>query len=292
MKTGLGMTVAIALALAGLTTGAARAQESPSPAPAASAPAASAPPSTDDAAAAAKLQAAAANPIASLVSIPFQYNVNFNTGPYRLAQQVLNVQPVIPSQLGGGRTWISRIIVPLISQPALAPNSGSQVGLGDINPQFFYVPKQGEVMLGFGPTFLLPTGTSAAVGSGKWAIGPDAVVVISQKNVVYGLLANNLWSVAGDPARSPVNQGLYQGFGSWSLPHGLSIGVTSTSTVNWNAPGSNKWNVPIGPTINQLMKMGGGMGQIGGAIFWNAVRPQYGSTFTARLVLNLLSPAK
>ncbi|HEY1656694.1 MAG TPA: hypothetical protein VGF86_16435 [Candidatus Tumulicola sp.] len=281
-----------ALALGSFAPAAVRAQEAPAQqaTPPAAQPAISAPAPADEAAA--KLQAAAANPIASLVSIPFQYNVNFNTGPYRLAQQVLNAQPVIPSQLGGGRTWVSRIVTPLIVQPALAPNSGMQVGLGDINPQFFYVPKQGEVMLGYGPTMLLPTGTSPAVGSGKWGLGPDAVIVITQKNVVYGLLVNNLWSVAGDSSRAAVNQGLYQGFSSWTLPHGVSIGITSTSTVNWNAPGTNKWTVPIGPTFNQLVKMGDGMGQIGGAIFWNAVRPQYGSTFTVRLVLNLLSPAK
>jgi hypothetical protein len=262
----------------------------PAPSPSAS-PSAETP--AQSAAEAQKLQALAANPIASLVSIPFQYNMNFNYGIYRGTQQVLNVQPVIPTDLGGGHTLVSRIVTPFIGLPAIAPNVGSQIGLGDLNPQFYYVPKQGTVMVGYGPTFVFPTGTSQWVGQGKWAIGPDAVIVVSQKNVVYGLLANNVWSVAGDPSRASVNQALFQGFSSWSLAHGLSVGVTSTTTVNWNAPGANKWTVPIGPTIFQLMKFGEGMGgQIGGAIFWNAVRPQYGSTWTARIQLTILQPAK
>ncbi len=242
---------------------------------------------------AARLQALAANPIASLVSIPFQYNMNFNYGYYRATQQVLNVQPVIPTDLGGGRTLVTRIVTPFVALPALAPNVGPQIGLGDLNPQFYYVPKQGPVMLGYGPTFVFPTGTSVWVGQGKWSIGPDAVIVFTQKSVVYGLLANNVWSIAGDPSRPNVNQALFQAFSSFNLPHGLSVGLTSTTTANWNAAGANKWNVPIGPTIFQLVKLGQGMGgQVGGAIFWNAVRPQYGATWTARVQLTILQPAK
>ncbi|MBV8198636.1 MAG: neuromedin U [Candidatus Eremiobacteraeota bacterium] len=265
-------------------------EATPSPSPSAL-PAAETPAQSE--AQAQKLQALAANPIASLVSIPFQYNLNFNYGIYRRTQQLLNIQPVIPTDLGNGHTFVSRIVTPFIGLPALAPNVGPQIGVGDLNPQFYYVPKQGSVMVGYGPTFVFPTGTSQWVGQGKWSVGPDAVIVITQKNVVYGLLANNVWSVAGDPSRANVNQALFQAFSSWSLAHGLSVGVTSTTTANWEAAGSNKWNVPIGPTIFQLMKFGPGMGgQIGGAIFWTAVRPQYGSTWTARIQMTILQPAK
>jgi len=277
---------ALILSMAALLPVAAAAQTAPAPTASPATPAPAAAPPSD-----AALQAAAANPIASLISVPFQYNVNFNYGSYRQAQQVLNIQPVIPTALGGGHTLISRIITPLIALPALGPGVGPQVGLGDLNPQFFYVPKQGAVMLGYGPALLLPTGTSQWVGSGKWGIGPDAVIVISGKGIVYGVLANNIWSVAGDPGRANVNQALYQAFSSWTLPRGWSLGVTSTSTVNWNAAGSNKWNVPFGPTFSKLMKSGDTTSQLGGAIFWNAVRPAGGATWTARMVWTLLYPA-
>ena len=36
------------------------------------------------------------NPIADLVSVPFQSNTNFNAGPFNRTQEVLNIQPVVP----------------------------------------------------------------------------------------------------------------------------------------------------------------------------------------------------
>jgi hypothetical protein len=283
---------ALVLSIAALSPFAVVAQSTPGPSPSPVTAPAAPDSAASDAAKAAALQAAAANPIASMVSVPFQYNLNFNYGPYRQTQQVLNVQPVIPTDLGGGHTLISRIVTPLVALPALGPGVGPQVGLGDLNPQFFYVPKQGAVMLGYGPALLLPTGTSQWVGSGKWGIGPTAVVVVSGKGVVYGVLANNIWSVAGDPSRAAVNQALYQLFSSWTLQRGWSVGVTTTTTVNWNAAGSNKWNVPLGPTFSKLVRSGDTTSQIGGAFFWNTVRPAGGATWTARMVWTLLYPTK
>ena len=48
-------------------------------------------------AAAAELQKAVQNPVANLISVPLQNNTNFAVGPYNRTQDVLNIQPVIPS---------------------------------------------------------------------------------------------------------------------------------------------------------------------------------------------------
>ena len=45
------------------------------------------------------LQKASQNPIADLVSVPFQSNTNFNSGPFNRTQEVLNIQPVVPMHL-------------------------------------------------------------------------------------------------------------------------------------------------------------------------------------------------
>ena len=34
-----------------------------------------------------------ANPVAALISVPFQNNTNLNTGPLRGTQNILNIQP-------------------------------------------------------------------------------------------------------------------------------------------------------------------------------------------------------
>jgi hypothetical protein len=46
------------------------------------------------------LRKAAQNPVASLISVPIQENWNFNIGPCDRIQNVMNVQPVIPVNVG------------------------------------------------------------------------------------------------------------------------------------------------------------------------------------------------
>jgi hypothetical protein len=59
----------------------------------------------------------AQNPIASLISLPFQNNTNFGIGPDDETQNVLNVQPVWPFSLNENWKLITRTILPVISQP-------------------------------------------------------------------------------------------------------------------------------------------------------------------------------
>ena len=63
----------------------------------------------------------AQNPIASLISVPFQNNFNFDAGSKDDLQNVLNIQPVIPFQISNHWNLITRTIVPVIHQPELAP---------------------------------------------------------------------------------------------------------------------------------------------------------------------------
>jgi hypothetical protein len=78
-----------------------------------------------------KLARATQNPVADLVSLPFQFN--FNTGGGFGGQTFvnLNFQPVIPVK-GVLEKWtiIFRTVVPYVSVPTGADNR--QVGLGDI----------------------------------------------------------------------------------------------------------------------------------------------------------------
>ena len=47
-----------------------------------------------------QLSQKAANPLADLMSFPFQNNLNMNSGPYNRNTNVLNIQPVIPFVVG------------------------------------------------------------------------------------------------------------------------------------------------------------------------------------------------
>ena len=80
------------------------------------------------------------NPVASLISVPFQNNFNFGVGPDNDLQYNLNIQPVLPIKLDDDWNLISRTVLPLIYQPVIAPGVGDVFGLGDIQEQLIYPP--------------------------------------------------------------------------------------------------------------------------------------------------------
>jgi len=167
-----------------------------------------------------KLARAVQNPVAKLISVPFQNNFNFGVGPNNAMQYVLNIQPVIPITLSEDWNLITRTIMPIINQPSPAPGIASASGLGDINPTFFFSPaKSGKLFWGVGPTVTLPTATDGQLGHGKWCAGPAAVALVMHGHWVVGALANNQWSFAGYGSQD-VNAMLLQPFINYNLPKG------------------------------------------------------------------------
>ena len=81
------------------------------------------------------------NPVASLISVPFQLNFDDGFGPGGTGSRtLLNFQPVIPISIGEDWNLISRTIVPVINQEDFIPGT-SQSGIGDIVQSFFFSPK-------------------------------------------------------------------------------------------------------------------------------------------------------
>src|SRR4249919_4133936 len=132
------------------------------------------------------------NPVASLISVPLQYNADFNLGSEDGTKQTLNIQPVIPTSISEDWNLITRVIAPVVYQDDVFGNSGSQFGLGDITPTFFFSPKAptaGGWIWAVGPVFLLPAATDDLLGAEKWGIGPSALVLKQTKaGWTYGAL--------------------------------------------------------------------------------------------------------
>src|SRR5208283_2520349 len=80
------------------------------------------------------------NPIADLISFPFQNNTNFNVGPNKGTQDILNIQPVIPIHL---EDWnvITRTILPLVWSPSYAPAPSVPFGLAPTTFSAFFSPR-------------------------------------------------------------------------------------------------------------------------------------------------------
>jgi hypothetical protein len=252
------------------------------------------PPSSPEAAQAAAtegLAEQAQNPIANLISVPFQNNTTLGMGPDEdQTLNVLNIQPVVPFRLNDDLTLVTRTILPVVSQPA-AEGSNSN-GIGDLNPTFFFVPKlPGRWTVGFGPTLVLPTASRDELGSGQWGMGPAAVAVYTRGPWVAGGLINQIWSVAGDSERRSVNQLLLQPFVNFNLPNGWYLVSSPIITANWQAS-SDRWLVPIGGGVGRVFRVGSQPVNASLQAYANVAKPDQFGDVTIRAQVQLLFPSR
>lgn len=243
------------------------------------------------------LRKAAQNPVASLISVPFQENWNFGIGPNDRIQNVLNIQPVIPLSIGNDWNLIVRWITPIVYQPVdVTQKSGPTVqsgyyGLGDMQPAFFISPKKGKLIWGVGPQLLLPTATKTGIlGQGQFGMGPSVVVLVQPNKWTVGFLVNNVWSLAGNRNLPGVNQFLLQYFINYNLPKGWYFTWQPTLTANWKATNGGRWLVPLGGGIGRIMRLGARPVNLTAQFYGNAVHPPGGSPWAMRLQIAFLFP--
>jgi hypothetical protein len=232
------------------------------------------------------------NPIANLISVPFQNNTNFNYGPREGTQNILNIQPVIPITLNKDWNLITRTILPVISQPGLTPGEETSFGLGDAQFSAFLSPGSASGWIwGVGAIVQIPTHTGSALGNNNWGLGPTAVVLHLSKGDpwVYGVLVNNVWSLGNNSAPS-YNNGLIQPFLNYNFPGGTYLTSSPIITVNWDGGNGNRWTLPLGGGIGHIFHLGRlpVNAQIGA--YYNVVRPEIGPNWQLRAQIQLLFP--
>jgi hypothetical protein len=233
-----------------------------------------------------------ANPVADLISVPFQLNYNQNLGPRDDGEQwTLNIQPVVPFSLNADWNLISRTIVPLIHQSDLFPGAGSQSGVGDVLQSLFFSPARptaGGWIWGAGPVLLLPTGSDDLLTADRWAAGPTAVALQQQGPWTLGALANHLWSFAGDDDRDDINTTFLQPFLSYTTPTAWTYTLQSETFYDWD---NQQWLVPIRAVVSKVTRVGGQLVSIGGGVNYWLESPEGGPEgWGARLTITLLFP--
>jgi hypothetical protein len=235
------------------------------------------------------LAKASQNPIANLTTVPLQFNFNSGGGLESKTDLLFNVQPVMPLTLDKEWLLISRTIVPYVNVPM--PDGTRQTGIADIQEQLYFTPKQpGRFIWGAGPIFSVPSATSDVARTGQWALGPTAVGLVNYDRWVIGVLANNLWRVAGVNFGPPINQFTTQPFINFNIPQGWAITTSPVITSNWSAPPGQRWTVPLGLGVSKITAIGRQAVNVSMQYYHNVEHPDNAAANQFRFQFNLLYP--
>jgi len=232
------------------------------------------------------------NPISDLISLPFQFNTFFETGPKGKTQNTLLIQPVIPFSLNDDWNFIARPIIPLMELPPLTDAQNRNHGLGNIQFQGFFSPKEkvGDWIIGFGPYLEFPTnsGPDGRFGSDNWSAGPAFVALKVEGPWVYGGLLTHLWSYYGDDPE--VNITAFQPFLNYNMEDGWYLSAAPTIMVNWSADSSQAWTIPIGGGIGKVFKVGKQPINTSVRVYHNLQSPRTGSDWQLQFQIQFLFP--
>jgi hypothetical protein len=182
-------------------------------------------------------------------------------------------------------------------QPNGNPSSGDQIGAADgINDLLtgFWFSKRGKdhskhhFATGFATQ--LPTATDASLGSGKWSVGPSFDYEFESGRWYAGVIALQLWSIAGQSDRKDVYMLMLKPFAVYTLvkrfdliymPYGVSVYWNKPSGENVYLPlgGGGQYQVPLGSetTLNMGLQF-----------FKNVIRPTKGTEYDLRLLIEFI----
>ena len=234
----------------------------------------------------------AQNPVGNLISVPFQNNTNFNAGPLKGTQNILNIQPVIPIEVNPEWNIITRTILPVVSQPAMFPGDERANGIGDMVVTAFLSPAVPKgVIWGVGPVLQLPT-DSNGLGNKNWGMGASFVVLKLEKGDpwVYGALVNNIWSLTSDQRGGSYSNGLIQPFVNYNFPSGFYLTSAPILTVNWKAASGQQWTMPLGGGIGKIFHLGRLPVNTQLSAYYNVVKPDYGPNWQLRVQAQFMFP--
>ena len=233
-----------------------------------------------------------ANPVASLISVPFQFNADQGIGPSEDIQRYnLNIQPVVPLRLSHNWNLISRTILPVVNLQGAAGAETGQLQFGDTLQSLFLSPARPGprgVIWGVGPVALLATATGPLSGLQQWGLGPTGVALVQRGHWTMGALANHLWSIANNGPNANLNATFLQPFLSYTTSDAWTITLNTESTYDWEAA---RWAVPVNLVVSKVTKVGNQLLSLGAGVRYWVDGPDSGPHgWAGRVVLTLLFP--
>jgi hypothetical protein len=235
----------------------------------------------------ASLAKIATNPIANMISVPFQFNFNFGMGDYNRYGTVLNLQPVIPFRLSDKWNVVNRMILPIMQKPDNSPG-GSTYGIGNINMSMFLTPSHtGKLIWGVGPAFSIPTSSAPELGDDAFGIGPSIIMMIMPgSHWAFGLNANQTWSYKSSDHSSFFGQYMI----IYNIKKGWFVNTMPSITANFKASEGERWTVPVGAGGGKVEKIGNQPFKFQLQAYYMVVNPAAGADWTLQATIFLLFP--
>jgi hypothetical protein len=228
------------------------------------------------------------NPVAKKLALGFENILSKGIKPGDKTHDQLSIKGLFPTKHDDW--WlVHRPVLPVLYKQEMSDGEGSVTGLGDLSYRLYFSPRErDDIIWGIGPVFIFPTATDSRLGAGKWSIGPTIGFVTRPGKWSFGLVALNVWSVAGESERPSVNVLEVIPIFNYVFGNGWFIGSSPEIFADWNADKNNRWLVPLGAGIGKAFKMGDQAiaFRIGG--YYNVERPVGASEWNVRISLNLL----
>jgi hypothetical protein len=239
----------------------------------------------------AEVEREAENPLTRFYTLPLRYKSSFDDGFYGGTTSTLEINnALIPVPLNDDWFLIARSKGAFVSQAPKADGASWANGLNNAQTTLFLSPASGNGFFwGAGPVISLPTATTSATGNNQWGAGPS--VAFSWQRATHwtlGFVANNVWSLGGPPDGSARSSNLLLNpIVSYRFGNGWSLSTSPNFTANL-AKSANRWTVPVGAGIGKAFKIGAQPMSLKFETYYNAVRPDRTSDWTAQLTLTFL----
>jgi len=214
------------------------------------------------------------NPFAKMIQLPIEFDSSRPIGNYSRIQNLFSLNPIIPIPLGQKWDLITQSTISVVSQPDLMNPRGNVWKLSDVTSNFYFSrDNQSIFQWGVGPTFLFPTATDLAVGTGKWGAGPGVALFVEPRKWTLGVQLGDLRSFAGDRNRPDVHYASLQYHVTYNLPRGWYVTTAPQTVADWTAPREDRWLTPIGLGVGNAKTLG--KRQVSGELdaYYNVVHP-------------------
>jgi hypothetical protein len=184
----------------------------------------------------AALAKAATDPSAILTQLGFFFWTESSSDDKNIANTGL-FQPVLPLS----KHNVLRPALPIIS----TGGSDGEFGIGDLFLLDVQISAVSSGSFGWGGVASLPIATDDTLGSGKWEAGP--MIMYMNKTLpkdLFGILAYNQWSFAGDSDRQKVNKLSFQPIWVHHTSWGYIGWTDLTASIDWE--NDNRFSFPVG----------------------------------------------